>query len=587
MSAPVAVQLADTLVSAATGSPGLHQGGSKTAHSAASSQVFSKLLLAAQQKGSASATPQPTVAKPAQDAAAGAKVPAAAGSVAVPPPFVLPQTSTATLNPIPTQSSASSHSEATKSAKDKVASVNESGKSKTAAAPAPPEQSTTATAIDPLLASQVVEVRSPAPMLLAASGPGVLSATATSTSTLTPISTLTLTPTLSSGGKVEVAKSESASSPVSKISQSGISQSGSALGGAGSASGLSSQATGGLIAQSGSQPPDASLSTSAQTQGQQSAWSSGGAADRAEPMGAVSASSSTPVVSASQMSQSIAIATPSGTIDAAGINIGTDGLSSIANTIAASAAPGTVRDSSGTAKVQGADTKLATSTVASSSAAASAVAASAVASAHNAAISGSSIAAHEMPSSAPVQAVQHDSAAQTTALHGTGAQTARMDGVERMATASPTGSGNANAHTILDGAGGTSVGGRNAVWQLSPNRIEAGFANGQDSWTSVVAQRQQGHVTATLELSSAAEHSSTASMLPQLNSHLVERQVSVDQIGVSVRQQFSSDRGAGDSNQGQQPSQSSQSQAASTPVSVVAATSVAATMDASRISIRA
>jgi hypothetical protein len=582
MSAPVAVQLADTLVSAATGSPGLHKGGSKAEHSAASSQAFSKLLLAAQQKGSASGTSQPTVAKPPQDIAAGAKAPVATGSVAVPPPFVLPQTSTATLNPVPTQTSPSSHSEATKSAKDKVTNVNEGGKSKTAAAPAQPEQSTTATAVDYLLASQVVEERNPAPMLLAASGPSMPSATSTSASTVTLTSTLTST--LPSGGKAEVAKSESASSPVLKTSQSG-----SSVGVAASASGLSGQATGGLIAKAGSQSPDASLSTSAVTQGQQSAWSSGNAGivvDRAETLGGVSTTNSAAVVSTGQMSQATAIATPTGTIDAAAINIGTDGLSSIANTAADSAASGTARSSSGISKVQGVDAKLATSTVASSSAAASAVAASTVASTHNAAISASSIPAHEMPSAAPAQSVQNDSGVQT-ALHGSGAQTARMDGPERVAAASSTGSGSSNAHTILDGAGTTSSSGPNAVWQLSPNRIEAGFANGQDSWTSVVAQRQQGHVTATLELSSAAEHSSTASMLPQLNSHLVERQVSVDQIGVSVRQQFSSDRGAGDSNQGQQPGQSSQSQAAVTPVSVVAATSVAAALDGSRISIRA
>src|ERR1700722_13665794 len=63
-----------------------------------------------------------------------------------------------------------------------------------------------------------------------------------------------------------------------------------------------------------------------------------------------------------------------------------------------------------------------------------------------------------------------------------------------------------------------------------------------------------------LELGSAAEHSNTASILPQLNAHLADRQLPVDQLGVSVRQQFTSGQDASAANQGQQSNQSSQPQ---------------------------
>jgi hypothetical protein len=114
----------------------------------------------------------------------------------------------------------------------------------------------------------------------------------------------------------------------------------------------------------------------------------------------------------------------------------------------------------------------------------------------------------------------------------------------------------------------------------------------------VVAQRQQGHVTAMLEMGSAAEHSSTASLLPQLNAHLAERQLPVDQLGVSVRQQLTAGQDASGANQGQnanQPQQSQRGQLAGMAVGApVASASVAAGVedgrtrgDGSRISIRA
>src|ERR1700692_3418963 len=83
MSAPVAVQLADPSVSAATGNPGLRKGGGKAELSAAQSQAFSNLLLAAQQKGSAGGTLQSPVGKQAQDAAVVVKASSAAVSAPV------------------------------------------------------------------------------------------------------------------------------------------------------------------------------------------------------------------------------------------------------------------------------------------------------------------------------------------------------------------------------------------------------------------------------------------------------------------------------------------------------------------------
>ena len=102
--------------------------------------------------------------------------------------------------------------------------------------------------------------------------------------------------------------------------------------------------------------------------------------------------------------------------------------------------------------------------------------------------------------------------------------------------------GSADPHALLDSGGAAA---RNAVWQLSPNRVEAGFTNSQNSWTSVVAQRQDGHLTAALESGSLTGKDTLQSLLPQLNSHLADRQVQVNQIGVSVRQQFSPGGGPG------------------------------------------
>jgi hypothetical protein len=193
--------------------------------------------------------------------------------------------------------------------------------------------------------------------------------------------------------------------------------------------------------------------------------------------------------------------------------------------------------------------------------------------------------AHDLPAAPPTQGAQ-------TATSDAGSLAPKTDGLERTAATNAK-LGSTDAHALLDG---TTPNGREGTWQISSNRVEAGFANDQNSWTSVVAQRQQGHVTAMLELGSAAEHNTTAAMLPQLNAHLAERQLPVDQLGVSVRQQFTSGQDASAANQGQQSNQSSQSQrgpqTSAAAVSPVATTPVGIEgsrtgFDGSRISIRA
>jgi hypothetical protein len=108
--------------------------------------------------------------------------------------------------------------------------------------------------------------------------------------------------------------------------------------------------------------------------------------------------------------------------------------------------------------------------------------------------------------------------------------------------------GSTNPHAILDSAAGSGTD-RNAVWQLTPNRVEAGFANAQNSWVSVVVQRQDGHLTAALSSGSAAERFTLQSLLPQLTTHLADRQLQVNQVAVSPRE-LSSGTDSGNLNQG-------------------------------------
>ncbi len=109
----------------------------------------------------------------------------------------------------------------------------------------------------------------------------------------------------------------------------------------------------------------------------------------------------------------------------------------------------------------------------------------------------------------------------------------------------------ANPHALLDSGGVGSLGARDAQWQLSPNRVEAGFVSSQNSWVSVVAQRQDGHLTAALTSGSLSGKDALQSLLPQLSQHLVQRQIPVSQLGVSVQQQFLPGGGSGGSGYGQ------------------------------------
>lgn len=137
-------------------------------------------------------------------------------------------------------------------------------------------------------------------------------------------------------------------------------------------------------------------------------------------------------------------------------------------------------------------------------------------------------------------------------LHGPGSAPAGLP----LAPAGSTATGNAssntattatNPHALLDSGGAGGLAGHDAQWQLSPNRVEAGFASSQNSWVSVVAQRQDGHLTAALASESLSGKEALQSLLPQLSQHLAQRQVPVSQLGVSVSQQFSPGAGSGGS----------------------------------------
>jgi hypothetical protein len=182
---------------------------------------------------------------------------------------------------------------------------------------------------------------------------------------------------------------------------------------------------------------------------------------------------------------------------------------------------------------------------------------------------------------APVQSPVHDTAttpAQPGSLGLTGSP---------LPTAA-----HANRQSILDGAGTPSSPAREAVWQLSPNRVEAGFANGQNSWISVVAQRQDGHLTAALQSASVTERGTLEALLPQLSAHLAQRDFAVNQLGVSEGQQFEAGpNGQNESptqNQGQgQMAQGSKSAPVLVPVADQNETTAVAAVNGSRISLRA
>jgi hypothetical protein len=146
MSAPVVIHLGDLLPSAATGKSGLHKSANKEDLSAAKGQEFSNLLLAAQEKGSTTASStQAALEKAAQDLKAD-EAPEAesvedtdaevASSVSLPTLSAslptLTGASLPTLNP-GTQPLLSPHTTSSKDAKDSVESASEAEKSKTTA----------------------------------------------------------------------------------------------------------------------------------------------------------------------------------------------------------------------------------------------------------------------------------------------------------------------------------------------------------------------------------------------------------------------------------------------------------------------
>jgi hypothetical protein len=152
--------------------------------------------------------------------------------------------------------------------------------------------------------------------------------------------------------------------------------------------------------------------------------------------------------------------------------------------------------------------------------------------------------------------------------------------------------GSANPHSILDGPGTPTSPAREAVWQLSPNRVEAGFANGQNSWISVVAQRQDGHLTAVLQSTSVAERGTLEALLPQLSTHLAGRDFTVSQLGVSAGPQFEGGPGGQNQSPAQNQGQGQMAQdSKNVPVAGTSAekneTTAVTTVNGSRISLQA
>ena len=211
------------------------------------------------------------------------------------------------------------------------------------------------------------------------------------------------------------------------------------------------------------------------------------------------------------------------------------GQGSVAGNSASNALPGSAPDKSSGSSTAGGDTVA----VAGWAGTAQDGSVGMAATVHDSGAASMPGAGHEAPPIAPAQGAARDIPSLTP----------QADASARSTPPAATG-GSANPHAILDAAGAQS-GGRETVWQVTPNRVEAGFHNAQNSWVSVVAQRQDGHLTATLESASAAERGALQTLLPQLSHHLADRQVQLNQLGVSVRQQFSPGGEAGGGDQGQ------------------------------------
>jgi trimeric autotransporter adhesin len=570
MNAPVAAHLGDNLLSAATAKSGLHKSMNKEDLSAATSEAFSKLLLAAQANGASPVQPQ--AGKQTQDPKAKVSDESAVKTepAAVPPTLINPSASTAVLNPASSYPVLSPPIAAGPSGKDIVASGSESDKSKVTSRHT--DKPALGSATDSSSSSQVLQAKVESePILAPVSLPSMPPAE------LTSLPTAGLPSMSSAAVPGAAAVASKSSSPLLAMDKSvaGSSDSGTSNIAKVPSVDLSTDKT-------GSKRSDTAGTTAASTtaaQGQQSAWASyrvAGAFGEAES----AAGATVGGASADQKVQAAGATSTSGKSDTVAPKSGLDGASGVVSSATASAAVDITSAAAGTPATPTPDAKTDSSTLASKATATPGPAVGPVGTVHDAVPGAAPLGAHETPAAATSQSTQHDTSAPAVA--------ARMDASARSTPTNP-GPGNANAHALLDGA---SPSGREGTWQISPNRVEAGYANGQDSWTSVIAQRQQGHVTAMLELGSAAEHGSTVSMLPQLNAHLAERQVPVDQLGASVRQQFSSGQGASDPNQpgqGQQPAQSSQPQRSplvgSSPVS--GGGIAPAGIDGGRISIQA
>jgi hypothetical protein len=548
MNAPVAVHLGDSLPSAATGKTGLHKSANKDDLSAAKSQEFSNLLLAAQEKGKATASASLEDLEPQeQDVKAdGTKDSEAVEEDAevVTPSVSLPTVSLPTLNAVIAQPGLTSHASADKIAKDGVESAGDADKSKTT--------HTEKASADPAPTLQPVQATEA--MLLPASLPNMFP-TLTRDSTATP------------DVKGAQDKSDSGGSAAAKV-----------------VLGASS-----LDKVGGEYGAEVTSSAVAQRQLLELAAKHADGSDGTIEVPADVAGGNAAVVGADGRLTASATTKTASAVDVSGAIGSADGASGVSSSATSAAASDAVRDAAAASSASDASQKAA-SAAASASATAAAPSGSPAAS-HDAAASVLPAGTHDVPAAPTAQGTQTAQGAQT-AMSDTGSPATKSDGLERTASTN-SGLGSTDAHALLDG---TTTGGRDGTWQISSNRVEAGFANDQNSWTSVVAQRQQGHVTAMVELGSAAEHGNTASMLPQLNAHLAERQLSVEQLGVSVRQQFASGQDASAANQGQQSNQSSQSQRGqqtSAPVVSSVATTPAGVegsrtgFDGNRISIRA
>jgi hypothetical protein len=520
MNAPVAVQLGDILPSAATGKTGLHKSANKEDLSAAKGQEFSNLLLAAQEKvnGTASSSAE-DLEKQGQDVKADeakdlepveediAEV--TTPSVSLPTLNAVAAQALPTLNAVVAQPLLSPHVDTTKVLKDGVDGAGDTGSADKSKAGQRAEKATTDSA-PTLQAVQGKETTEA--MLLPASLPNLFP-------TVKPEST-------TSDEKGTQDKSDSGGSVAAKgvVSTTAVDK----VGGEYGAAAASSPAAQGL-----------QLELSSKNDGGVAA-----VGDSADVAGSDADGVRGPAASATTKTASA--------VDLSAGKSGADGTSGVSSSANSSATSDAVRAAAAASSASDASQKAASTDVSGSvTAAASSPAASSSSStaSHDVAASVLPAAAHDVPTAPTPQTAP-------ATMHDAGSQAPKTDGLERSASTN-SGLGNTDAHALLDGSTTT---GREGTWQISSNRVEAGFANDQNSWTSVVAQRQQGHVTAMLELGSAAEHSSTASMLPQLNAHLADRQLPVDQLGVSVRQQFTSGQDASAANQGQQSNQSSQSQ---------------------------